>query len=109
MMPEASSEDEVRRRAVTAWVQLTLGTLDEDERSRLDHEHPEWQRQATLWISEGMLGYLLTEMVRPDLSMIRDPETHQEHHDPQDVAARVAAHVLDVVDYRDELDVDSMS
>ncbi len=96
------TEDDLIRLLVDSWTALRAGTLDEDQQALLDRERPQWQCEAANLIAEGLLAYVTVEMVEPDLA-------HDRTVDPtdavtaEDFTIRVAAHVLDFLDYRKDL------
>jgi hypothetical protein len=85
---------------LTDWIAATTGHLDPSERIELDQSQPGWDCTAAQLIAEGLLGYVLAEMVQPDLVYQRqgDPNAHTS---AEDLIARLAAHLLDFIDYRD--------
>ncbi|NEV60803.1 hypothetical protein G3446_02650 [Thiorhodococcus minor] len=102
MSTEDPNKDDLIRLLVNSWVALRAGTLDPEQRSVLDRERPTWECEAATLIAEGILGYVTVEMVEPDLAYNRD-EDADAPLDPEELAARLGAHMLDFVDYRDDL------
>lgn len=95
-------DEDLIRLLVGSWVALHAGTLEAERRALLDRERPQWQGEAATLIAEGLLAYVALEVVEPDLA-------HDKEVDPSetvsavDYSTRLAAHVLDFVDYREEL------
>lgn len=102
MSIDAPTEDDLARVLVSSWVAQRAGTLDPDRRAVLDRERPRWECEAATLIAEGILGYVTVEMVEPDLLYNR-AEDDQGPLDQEELAARLGAHMLDFVDYRDDL------
>jgi hypothetical protein len=98
----ASSDPERRRRLVTAWVAEQAEVLDTSERAILDTEQPDWRAQAAQLIAEGLLAYVVLEMVAPDLAVARAEGGHV-HTDEAELTGRLVAHLQDFIDYRAEL------
>jgi hypothetical protein len=111
--PHASASPEPgpeQRRIVAAWVAEQTERLDPAERSALDAAQPDWRARATRLIAEGLLAYVVLEMVAPDLAIARATGTHGDGtgahthaHDDGALAERLVAHLQDFIDYRDEL------
>jgi hypothetical protein len=106
--PESGPE---QRRLVAAWVAEQTDRLEPAERSALDVAQPDWRARASQLIAEGLLAYVVLEMVAPDLAISRatgshtdgtDAHTH-EYSDDAALAERLVAHLQDFIDYRDEL------
>jgi hypothetical protein len=95
-------EEDLIRLLVGSWVALRAGTLAPERRALLDQERPHWEAEAATLIAEGVLAYVTVEMVEPDLAHDRtvDPA---DRVDAEDFTTRVAAHVLDFLDYRRDL------
>ncbi len=94
--------DDLTRRLVDAWAALHAGTLEWDQRAALDRERPHWQCEAATLIAEGLLAYVTVEMVEPDVAHDKAVDPHQAPT-PEDLAARLGAHMMDFVDYRGDL------
>jgi hypothetical protein len=98
-----------QRRILSAWVAEQAERLDAAERRALDAASPDWRAQATRLIAEGLLAYVVLEMVAPDLAIARATGSHLHGIGPQDqgndaeLTERLAAHLQDFVDYRAEL------
>ncbi len=90
------------RRVVAAWVAEQLERLDAAERAALDSAQPQWRAQAAQLIAEGLLAYVVLEMIAPDLAIARASGGHADTDDDS-VAERLAAHLQDFIDYRAEL------
>ena len=105
MSAEEPTQDDLIRLLVNSWVSLHTGTLDADQRALLDRERPQWACEAASLIAEGILSYVTVEMVEPDLA--QGHQGHQGHPStavaPEELAARLGAHMLDFVDYRSDL------
>jgi hypothetical protein len=100
---------DVIRHILEPWVAQRIGTLEPDVRTALDRERPGWECEAAHLIAEGLLAYVLTEMVQPDLAYQRQADPHAGHS-TEDLTARLTAHMLDFIDYRDDLpDVEGRS
>lgn len=99
-----------QRRIVAAWVAEQTERLDPAERAVLEAAEPDWRARATRLIAEGLLAYVVLEMVAPDLAIARATASHgdgthahgDEHHDDA-LTERLVAHLQDFIDYRDEL------
>lgn len=106
--PESGPE---QRRLVAAWVAEQTDRLDPAERSALDTVQPDWRARASQLIAEGLLAYVVLEMVAPDLAIARATGSHadgtdapdHDHGDDAALAERLIAHLQDFIDYRDEL------
>ncbi|WP_295878331.1 hypothetical protein [uncultured Thiohalocapsa sp.] len=106
--PESGPE---QRRLVAAWVAEQTDRLDPAERNALDTAQPDWRARASQLIAEGLLAYVVLEMVAPDLAIARTTGSHadgtnadaHEHSDDAALAERLIAHLQDFIDYRDEL------
>jgi hypothetical protein len=112
-IPQASASPDPgpeQRRIVAAWVAEQTERLDPAEQSALDAAQPDWRARATGLIAEGLLAYVVLEMVAPDLAIARASGSHgdgthahgDEHHDDA-LTERLVAHLQDFIDYRDEL------
>lgn len=112
--PNASASPESgpkRRRLVAAWVAEQAGRLDPAEASALDAQSRQWRAQAAQLIAEGLLAYVVLEMVAPDLAIAQATGSHADgtgghahaHTDDAALAERLVAHLQDFIDYRDEL------
>lgn len=102
MSTEDPTEDDLIRLLVNSWIALRAGTLDPEQRAVLDRERPKWECEAATLIAEGILGYVTVEMVEPDLAYDRTEDAGVPL-DQEELAARLGAHMLDFVDYRDDL------
>jgi hypothetical protein len=102
MSAEEPTEEDLNRLLVDSWVALRAGTLDPDRKALLDHERPHWQCEAANLIAEGILAYVVVEMVEPDLAHAREVDPHAQVS-AEEVAARLGAHMMDFVDYRGDL------
>jgi hypothetical protein len=94
------------RRLVDSWVADQTETLDKAARADLDNDHPRWRADAAQLIAEGLLAYVIIEMVVPDLAIARAQGTQLEHHTHDagaDLNARLGAHLRDFIDYRAQL------
>ncbi|MBK1629419.1 hypothetical protein CKO31_01440 [Thiohalocapsa halophila] len=116
--PNASASPEPGpepRRLVNAWVAEQVGRLDSAEASALNAEWPQWRAQAAQLIAEGLLAYVVLEMVAPDLAIAQaqaqargshangtDGHAHG-HTDDAALTERLVAHLQDFIDYRDEV------
>ncbi|WP_295542433.1 hypothetical protein, partial [uncultured Thiohalocapsa sp.] len=100
-----------QRRLVTAWVAEQTERLQPAEARALDAERPDWRAQAAQLIAEGLLAYVVLEMVAPDIAIARRSGGHADdtaleagpHTDDATLAERLVAHLQDFIDYRDEL------
>jgi hypothetical protein len=102
MKTKHPDEEDLIRLIVTSWVAQRTETPDMADRTELDRERPDWECEASRLIAEGLLAYVFTEMVEPDLALQRQTDPHAGHSD-EDLVARLAAHMLDFIDYRDDL------
>ncbi|MBK1723133.1 hypothetical protein [Thiocystis violacea] len=102
MSQQEPTEDDLIRLLVNAWVARRAGTLDSEQRAVLERERPHWECEAATLIAEGILGYVTVEMVEPDLAYNRTADS-EESISQEELAARLGAHMLDFVDYRDDL------
>jgi hypothetical protein len=68
----------------------------------LDYERPHWQSEAASLIAEGLLTYITVQLLEPDLDHDRMVDK-DDHTDAQTFADRLKAHLLDYVDYRNQL------
>jgi hypothetical protein len=100
-VPPDSAPDRTRR-ILSAWVAEQTEVLDDDERDALTAEIPSWRADAAQLIAEGLLAYVVLEMVAPDLAIARAEGRHQ-HADDVDLTNRLEAHLQDFLDYRAEL------
>ena len=92
------------RRIIDAWVADQTETLDDTARSILDDSDPHWRENAAQLIAEGLLAYVIIEMVAPDLAIAGSQGGTGDHQfDGADLTARLGAHMLDFIDYRAEL------
>jgi hypothetical protein len=94
------------RRIVDGWVADQTETLEDAERAALDADHPRWREDAAQLIAEGLLAYVIVEMVAPDLAIARTQATGSDQHrhtDGAELTARLGAHLRDFIDYRAEL------
>ncbi len=90
------------RRVLEAWVAEQAGLLEPAACDALSAERPDWRTDAAQLIAEGLLAYVVLEMVAPDLAIAR-AEGRPAHTDDADLAARLVAHLEDFLDYRTEL------
>jgi len=90
------------RRIVAAWVAEQLERLDAAEHAALDAEHPDWRSEAAQLIAEGLLAYVVLEMIAPDIAIAGASGGHADTNDDA-LAERLAAHLQDFIDYRAEL------
>jgi hypothetical protein len=102
MTHEHPTATELIRQILEPWVAQRIGALEPDERTALDLERPGWECEAARLIAEGLLAYVITEMVQPDLAYQRQADPHAAHS-TEDLTARLTAHMLDFIDYRDDL------
>ncbi|MCG6943527.1 MAG: hypothetical protein LJE69_20030 [Thiohalocapsa sp.] len=103
--PSAQGSDQRRpaqQRVLAAWVAEQAQTLDPAERAALDAEHPHWRAQAAQLIAEGLLAYVVLEMIAPDLAITRAEGGHTDTSDDA-LTGRLVAHLQDFIDYRAEL------
>jgi hypothetical protein len=101
----SSAEDRHRpapERLLVAWVAEQTETLDPKERAALDAAQPDWRGIAAQRIAEGLLAYVVLEMVAPDLA-IAGASGGALHANDDALNERLVAHIQDFVDYRDEL------
>jgi hypothetical protein len=100
------SDPDTIRRIVDAWVAEQSDTLADRQRDTLDVEHPQWRQQAAQLIAEGLLAYVVVEMVAPDLAIAGSHADAGHDADPSEASeltARLGAHLRDFIDYRAEL------
>ena len=102
MTTKHPAADDLIRLIVSAWVGQRTETLDAADQAELVSARPDWECEASRLIAEGLLAYVFTEMVEPDLAQQRQTDPHAGHSD-EDLTARLAAHMLDFIDYRDDL------
>jgi hypothetical protein len=98
----ASLAPDLARRLLAAWVAEQAQRLPARERDALDLERPGWRAQAAQLIAEGLLAYVVLEMVAPDLA-IAAASGGPVHGDDDALTERLTAHLQDFIDYRDEL------
>ena len=96
------TEQDLIQLIVSSWVALHAGTLDSNRRELLDQQRPGWESEAHQLLAESLLAYATVEMVEPDMEQDQqaDPE---ESITPQAFTQRLQGHVLDFLDYRQEL------
>jgi hypothetical protein len=94
-----------QRRLLAAWVTEQTGRLDADACAALDAEQPDWRARATQLIAEGLLAYVVLEMIAPDLAIAQAGGAPADGHTLSDEALtkRLVAHLQDFIDYRAEL------
>jgi hypothetical protein len=104
--PAGADPDRIRR-VLAAWVAEQTEMMDTAEQAALDAELPDWRAEAAQLIAEGLLAYVVLEMIAPDLAIARaqaDPaQPGHAHTDDAALAERLTAHLQDFVDYRAEL------
>jgi hypothetical protein len=100
-VPPGSAPDH-KRRILSAWVAEQAEVLDDEERDALAAEVPSWRADAAQLIAEGLLAYVVLEMVAPDLAIAR-AEGRQQGASDVDLTNRLEAHLQDFLDYRAEL------
>lgn len=98
-LPESGPE---QRRLVAAWVAERTQRLDADEGAALDAARPDWRARAAQLIAEGLLAYVVLEMIAPDLAIARASGGHADSDD-EALTERLKAHLHDFIDYRAEL------
>ncbi len=109
--PPAPTPARAQQRLLAAWVAEQTQRLDPAERAALTAAVPDWRAQAAQLIAEGLLAYVVLEMVAPDLaiaqatgSQMDGTEAHAHAHtDDAQLTERLTAHLQDFIDYRDEL------
>jgi hypothetical protein len=104
MRQDTSTQKELIRLVVGSWIGLRTGTLPDAERELLDRERPRWREEAAQLIAEGLLAYVTVEMVQPDLAYAGQLDPSRALPSPEEITARLTAHMLDFIDYRDEVD-----
>jgi hypothetical protein len=90
------------RRILAAWVADQADRLDPVERTALDADLPGWRAEAAQLIAEGLLAYVVLEMIAPDLAIAR-AEGAQAHTDDAALTERLMAHLQEFIDYRADL------
>jgi hypothetical protein len=104
MVSQSDERDALIGLIVGGWVGLRTGTLPDTERELLDRERPGWRDEAAQLIAEGVLAYATVEMVQPDLAYAGQLDPHGRLPSPEEIAARLTAHMLDFIDYRHEVE-----
>ncbi|MBO8087153.1 MAG: hypothetical protein J7D61_14030 [Marichromatium sp.] len=94
--------DAPNRQLIEDWTRLQTGTIEPERLARLDRDQPEWRCRAATLVAESLFAYITLEMVAPDLAY---RHRDQPEHEPEagEIDARLGAHLLDFLDYRDEL------
>lgn len=102
MPTDLPTEQDLIQLIVSSWVALHAGTLDNTRRDLLDQQRPNWEQEAQQLLAESLLAYVTVEMVQPDLE-------HDQKVDPMAVASpqeftqRLQGHVLDFLEYHQDL------
>ena len=91
-----------QRRLAAAWVAEQAACLNTAEGAALTAARPHWRAEAAQLIAEGLLAYVVLEMVAPDLAIAQAEGQHVDDGDDA-LTARLAAHLQDFIDYRAEL------
>ena len=102
MPTDLPTEQDLIRLIVSSWVALHAGTLDSARRDLLDQQRPNWETEAQQLLAESLLAYAAVEMVQPDLENDQNIDP-MEVASPQDFTQRLQGHVLDFLEYRQDL------
>lgn len=94
-----------QRRLLAAWVAEQTERLDAGACAVLDAEQPDWRARAAQLIAEGLLAYVVLEIVAPDLAIAQASGAPADGPAVTDAALteRLTAHLQDFIDYRAEL------
>jgi hypothetical protein len=90
-----------QHRLLAAWVAEQTERLDAGARAALEAAQPDWRAQTAQLIAEGLLAYIVLEMVAPDLAIAQAGGGHALSD--ADLTERLVAHLTDFIDYRAEL------